>query len=124
MVVEDHDAVREIVCIFLSDCGYQVVGCGSGTEALARLDETQPELILMDLRMPVLDGYETTVRIRQQSRWDNVPIVAYSCEADEDSHAVLKVLGFDGWLVKPAPLEQIGAVVARFLDSAGNNCAA
>jgi two-component system, sensor histidine kinase SagS len=124
MVVDDHEAVRDIICIFLTDSGYEVAGCATGTEALARLDETRPELILMDLRMPVLDGYETTRRIRQESRWDAVPIIAYSCEADDDSLPLLAVLGFNGCITKPSPLEHIAAVVARFLKHADRTCAA
>ena len=95
LVVDDDESIRQIVRLCLSDEGYRVTEAANGEAALAVLDEFQPELILLDLRMPVMDGWEFARRYRLMPG-PHAPIVAFVAAlnaaqecADLDTAAIL-----------------------------------
>src|SRR6187200_3004810 len=76
LLVDDDEGIRQIVSIFLGDEGYATAQAGNGRAALDLLDEFRPDIILLDLRMPVMDGWEF-VRTYRQLPGPHVPIIAF-----------------------------------------------
>ncbi len=84
LLVEDDPDVRDALRLVLDQAGYEVVCAGEGREALDRLRESMPALILLDLMMPVMDGFEFRVQQLQDPSIASVPVIVFSCGADID----------------------------------------
>src|SRR4051794_15926460 len=108
LVVDDDDSIRQIVRLCLSDEGYEVFDAPNGAVALAVLDELQPALILLDLRMPVMDGWEFTRRYRA-SAGPHAPIVAFV--AALNARAECGDLGLAAILNKPFDIDDLLSAV-------------
>jgi two-component system, chemotaxis family, chemotaxis protein CheY len=109
LVVDDDDSIRQIVRIFLTDEGYEVLAAAHGKAALDVLDDFAPDLILLDLRMPVMDGWEFARCYRERPR-PHAPIVAFvaALNAEQDSAEV----GADAVLSKPFDLDELARAVS------------
>ena len=81
MVVDDYPDAREMYSEYLEYCGFEVVQAANGMEALQRAIETQPDIILMDLSLPVMDGWEATRRLKADKRTVTIPVVALTGHA-------------------------------------------
>ena len=110
LVVDDDADVREMVELCLWDAGYRVVTAANGREALAQIDRERPFMVLLDLQMPVMQGFEVLVRLREVG--STVPVVFMSgglrVRAEAREHRA------DGYLAKPFQLDHQIAPVARF----------
>ena len=115
LVVDDDDSIRQIVSLVLSDEGYHVMSAAHGQAALDLLDQFVPDIILLDLRMPVMDGWEFA-RIYRELPPPHAPIVAFvaALNAAQDSAAVHA----HGILPKPFDLEDLLVTVSATLASA------
>jgi len=114
LLVDDDESIRQIVTIFLTDEGYQVAGAGNGLSALGLLPSFQPEIILLDLRMPVMDGWEFVRRYRELPG-PHAPIIAFVAALRAEQEKV--EIGAVGLLAKPFDLEEL-------LDAVEKACAA
>jgi CheY-like chemotaxis protein len=101
LIVEDNAVNRELLRELLEMRGYDVAEACDGEEALKKLTEIQPEVLLMDLNMPVLDGYETVRRIRQTPNLIALPVLAVTAYAMRGDREKILNSGFDGYLSKP-----------------------
>jgi len=101
LIVEDNAVNRELLRELLEMRGYDVVEACDGEQALKKLAEIQPEILLMDLNMPVLDGYETVRRIRQTPSFASLPVLAVTAYAMRGDREKILNSGFDGYLSKP-----------------------
>src|SRR5438067_13808141 len=81
LVVDCYPDAREMYSEYLEYCGFEVVQAANGMEALQRAIETQPDIILMDLSLPVMDGWEATRRLKADKRTVNIPVVALTGHA-------------------------------------------
>ncbi len=117
LVVDDDQGIRELVATALSEEGYEVSGAADGAEALDRIAETQPDLILLDMRMPVMDGWEFARRYRSVPA-PHAPIVIVTAALDVAKDA--KEIGADGFLAKPFQLDELVALVERHAGPATN----
>ncbi len=91
----------------LTRLGYQVALANHGGEALAYLDKHEVDIVLMDCNMPVMDGYEASRRIREQSRWAHLPIIALTANAMPDERDRCRAAGMDDYLAKPFNREDL-----------------
>ncbi|MCS0581744.1 ATP-binding protein [Massilia pinisoli] len=101
LVVDDVPQNRAMVMSLLQDLGFVVAAAENGMECLVVLDSFKPDLIVMDVMMPVLDGNETTRRIRQLPAWKTIPIIAVAASAGRDDEARSVDAGVDAFLAKP-----------------------
>ena len=108
LVVDDDDSIREFVAMALEDEGYQVVTASQGAQALQVAAATPPDLILLDMRMPVMDGWEFARIYRQQS-CPHAPIIILS--AARNGAAITAEIGAVDYLAKPFELAQLLALV-------------
>ena len=118
MVVDDSDDIRELICMQLRGMGYRVVEAANGKEAVELVRRAHPGLILMDLSMPVMDGYEATRRIKALPELGGVPVVAVSAFCG-DSHSIRKALeaGCVDCVSKPIDFGAIDGLVSRHLPA-------
>jgi CheY-like chemotaxis protein len=119
LVVEDDDAIRGLVSELLRDDGYEVRQATNGLEALEQVRQTRPDLIVLDLMMPIMDGWEFVEQCRRKPCCREVPIVVTSASHDLPRTAEkLKSLGVRTCLAKPFDLDGLLALVERYAPSA------
>ncbi|MDX1250769.1 MAG: response regulator [Gammaproteobacteria bacterium] len=116
LLVEDNAVNQKIALNMLQKLGYGADVASDGREALSILTERRYSLILMDIQMPELDGYETTALIRAgEGKGEHVPIVAMTANAMEDVRKKCLDSGMDDYLTKPAKIETMQNILARWL---------
>ncbi|MGC4077666.1 MAG: ATP-binding protein [Rubrivivax sp.] len=118
LLVEDNPVNRLIAAEMLKSFGLNVVEAEDGQQALTRIDGQHFDLVLMDIQMPVLDGYAATQRIREREarlRLARVPIVALTANAFDEDAALSLAAGMDAHLSKPYTREQLRALLAQWL---------
>jgi len=116
MAVEDNEDNRDLIVKVLSHRGYEVVGVSDGHEALARLAEVAPDLILMDINLPDMDGYEVTRRIRRDATFGRVPIVALTAHAMHGDREKSLAAGCNAYVSKPINVHTFPDVIAGLLS--------
>lgn len=117
MVVDDSDDIRKLICLHLRWKGYYVVEAANGEEAVEVATRSHPGLILMDLNMPVMDGYEATRRIKALPGFLDVPIVAVSAFCDPfNKHKALEA-GCVECVSKPIDFSAFDSLVSRHLQT-------
>jgi two-component system, sensor histidine kinase len=112
-VVEDHDDTREMLHTLLEMWGCRVVEACNGLEAVEAASRERPQLILMDGRLPFLDGLEATRRIRENGLLDQVKIVALNGSGSPRYHADALAAGCNDSIEKPFDIERLRAYVVR-----------
>ena len=115
LVVEDSDDNRRILRDLFSMAGYDVIEAHDGAEGVAMAQTHIPDLILMDIQLPVIDGYEATRRIRAIPELATVPIVAVTSYALSGDEAKTREAGCDGYIAKPFSPRQMLAKVREIL---------
>jgi CheY-like chemotaxis protein len=114
LIAEDHADSRDALRALLEASGYRVDLAANGEEALRRAAERAPDLILMDIMMPVLDGLEATRRLRGNERFDSIPIVALT--ANDGARDTALAAGCDECLIKPIDVPSFLALVHRHVN--------
>ncbi|MFL7893279.1 MAG: response regulator [Anaerolineales bacterium] len=110
LVVEDEPSIAEIVGLYLGRAGYQVIYAVDGLEAQLKIESQSPDLILMDLMLPIIDGFELTRWLRDQS---DTPIIMLTARRDEVDRIAGLEIGADDYIIKPfSPQEVVSRVRA------------
>jgi CheY-like chemotaxis protein len=115
LLVEDFDDARELYAICLRASGYEVIEAATGDEAVALARSAAPDLILMDMLLPGIDGWQATAELKQDPRLKHVPIVALTAHALSDERERVSKLGCDGFLAKPCLPPDLIRTVDRIL---------
>lgn len=115
LLVEDNATNRYLETFLLESSGFTVIHAANGFEALSRAREEQPDLILMDIQMPEMDGYEAARTLRDTPEVAHIPIVAVTSYAMAGDRDRAMRLGFVGYLEKPISTDTFVAQIARFL---------
>lgn len=115
LLVEDTEDNRFMMRRLLEMAGYQVVEATNGEEAVKLAGSEHPQLVLMDLSLPVIDGLEATREIRKLDGFGNVPIVAVSAHDSSDFQAEALAAGCNGYITKPIDFGQLEQLIARLL---------
>jgi two-component system, cell cycle response regulator DivK len=116
MVVDDSDDIRRMLTFVLDMRGYRVVEAVNGREAIEVAQSKCPDVILMDLSMPVLDGYGAVRELRQIAGTCAAPIIAISAHDTVDHRNKALAVGFDDYLTKPIDFIQVANLIRRFLQ--------
>jgi two-component system cell cycle response regulator DivK len=115
LVVEDQEDNRQILRDLLANAGYQMIEAEDGEQAIAAAAAARPQLILMDIQLPRLDGYEATRRIKADPALRHIPIIvvtSYALSGDEEK---ARAMGCDGYVAKPYSPRMLLAVIKEFL---------
>ena len=116
LVVDDVPQNCALMLDLLQDAGFVVAAAANGQECLALLDTFRPDLILMDVMMPVMDGHETMRRIRQMPGWRGIPIVAVTASAGADDERMSRAAGADAFVAKPVERDLLLRTVGSLLS--------
>ncbi len=115
LVVEDNQFNLELIVEILQVRNYEVFTAATGMEAIELTKKEMPDLILMDLQLPVMDGYEATRRIKGNPQFKDIPVIALtSCAMKEEKEKILEA-GCDGYIAKPIDTRKIVDQISGFL---------
>ncbi len=116
LVVEDNDDIRNSMRLALEARGYRVCEAENGEQAIAVACREQPNAILMDIGMPVLNGLTATARIREHYPLRKIPIVALTAHNEADLRAGAQACGFTAYVTKPIDVDWLDDLIRRLLD--------
>jgi two-component system, cell cycle response regulator DivK len=115
LVVEDQEDSRQIMRDLLMTTDYEVTEAENGEEALAAVAKERPDLILMDIQLPIMDGYEATRRIKADPSLSSIPIIAVTSFALSGYEEEARAAGCDDFVPKPYSPRQLLAKIRGFL---------
>ena len=121
LVAEDNAVNRELLRELLEARGYTVFEACDGQEALNMIEQAQPELLLMDIGMPVLDGFAVIRKIRENPRLAPLPVVAVTAYAMRGDQEKILNSGFDGYLSKPLNPSSLSEELDRLLTKSAQS---
>jgi CheY-like chemotaxis protein len=117
LLVDDFQDNREMYAMFLDHTGYRVAEAANGYEALDQAFALLPDLIVMDLSLPGLDGWEATRRLKADARTRHIPVVALTSHALEGFSEGARAAGCDAFVTKPCLPDQLVAEIRRQLST-------
>ncbi|MGB7924539.1 MAG: response regulator [Pyrinomonadaceae bacterium] len=118
MVVDDDEDIRYMMRVLLEEDGYRVLEAENGQRALEIAQSGYPDLILMDLSMPVLDGFAATRRLRALTKIGDVPIIAVTAHDTPEHRTNASAAGINEYLTKPVDFVKLDQLLAQFLKAA------
>jgi CheY-like chemotaxis protein len=116
LIAEDNAVNRELLRELLEMRGYTVVEACDGREALRMIEQTQPDLLLLDIGMPVLDGFAVVGKIRENPLLAQLPVVAVTAYAMQGDREKILNAKFDGYLSKPVNTQSLAEELDRLLN--------
>ena len=117
LLVDDYPDAREMYTEYLEFSGFDVIGAANGMEALERANAQVPDIILMDLSLPVMDGWETTRRLKADERTAGIPVVALTGHALAAVSEGAKQAGCDAFVTKPCLPEDLVKQIRKMLGA-------
>lgn len=101
LIVDDGRENRELLAVILSAAGFLTVLAGSGEEALVSVAEQPPDLILLDLMMPDMNGYEITAKLKANVATQHIPVIMVTAAHDHKARMLARIAGAEGFMTKP-----------------------
>ena len=117
LVVDDDPRLLHIVAMYLGIEGYDVASASNGEEGLKQVDEHKPELVILDIMMPGMDGVEACRRIRANPETAHIPVLMFSALSGDDDVERARLAGATHLITKPFNLVGLGSVVKSFFGS-------
>ena len=118
LVVDDNLDSRELVAKILQNRGYNVIEALDSEDALNKAREERPALILMDISLPKMDGYEVTRRLKALEELRDIPIIALTAHAMKGDREKALAAGCQGYVPKPINIRELPVLVQRFIGDA------
>jgi CheY-like chemotaxis protein len=115
LIADDKATSRELIRTVLETLGYEITEASDGIEALRFARQVGPDLIVLDLHMPGIDGFGVITELRQDQRFSATPIMALTASAMKGDRDRALAAGFDSYVSKPIPLPELRAEVERLL---------
>jgi CheY-like chemotaxis protein len=119
LVADDNEISRELIKEVLSSEGCRIVEAEDGLEVLARIGEVQPDIVLLDIQMPGLDGFGVLQAVRRDARFLRTPVVALTASAMKDDRERALSAGFDEYLTKPIRAAALRSRLRALLQRSG-----
>jgi len=116
LVVEDQEDNRQILRDLLGSAGFRMIEAHDGEEALTVARSERPNLILMDIQLPILDGYEATRSIKRDPELKHIPVIAVTSYALSGDEERAREAGCDGYVAKPYSTRHLLAKIGQFLE--------
>ena len=115
LLVEDHEDNRIVYSTILEHFGYRVLLAGDGAEGVRMARESSPDLVLMDVSIPVMDGWQATATLKADPATARIPVIALTAHALPADRERAQEVGCDGYLAKPVEPRRVLEEVRRFL---------
>lgn len=119
LVVEDNEKSMKLFRDVLRVTGYRTLEATTGAQAIELAAEHAPDLVLMDIRLPDIDGVEALSRLRADERTASIPVLALTAQAMQGDRERILAVGFDGYIAKPVNVVELVGVVRRYCDGPG-----
>jgi two-component system, chemotaxis family, chemotaxis protein CheY len=113
LTIDDSKTMRDMLLLTLTDAGFEVLQGVDGEDGLAVLGDQKVDVIITDINMPKMDGYEVIRQLRQNPRHKTTPILVLTTESDGDKRNVARNAGATGWMVKPFDPEGLIAIINK-----------
>lgn len=120
LIADDKATSRELIRTVLEGTGYEVAEANDGIEALRCARESKPDLVILDLHMPGLDGFGVLAELRRDQNFASTPIMALTASAMQGDRERAITAGFDSYVSKPIPLTTLRQEVERLLTANSN----
>ena len=117
LLVEDHGELRQLYAHELTLSGFDVIEAANGADAITRTEAHAPDVVLMDLSLPVVDGWEATRRLKSDARTAHIPVVALTAHDGSGELQRATRAGCDWFVPKPCPTDALIAEVQRVLSN-------
>jgi len=117
LIAEDNPVNRELLRELLEIRGYTVTEACNGQEALVMVEQVPPDILLLDIGMPLLDGFEVVRQLRKNPRFTSLPVVAVTAYAMQGDREKIMTSGFDGYLSKPVNASTLVQELDRLIAS-------
>lgn len=119
LIVEDNDKNMKLVRDVLQAKGYQTLEAGTGEDGIRLARERHPDLVLMDIRLPGINGIQALAALRADSGTRNIPVIAVTASVMQQDRKQITDAGFDGYVGKPIALKELLAAVSKAIGSKG-----
>jgi two-component system cell cycle response regulator DivK len=115
LIVDDNQDSRELVVKVLRGKGYKLIEACDGEDALAQVQAERPDLILMDISLPKIDGHEVTRRLKSQEEYKEIQIIALTAHAMKGDKEKALAAGCNGYIPKPINVRELPTIIKDFL---------
>jgi two-component system cell cycle response regulator DivK len=115
LIVEDSEDARYFMRLELEQLGYRIVEAEDGEKAVEVAERERPDIILMDLSLPIMDGIAATAKIRSSDGLEKVPVIAVTAHQETDFRADAKAAGFDAYVTKPIDIPWLSELIEGLL---------
>jgi DNA-binding response OmpR family regulator len=115
LIVEDEESLLKLESILLTSKGYQVQGVASGAAALEAIAEDPPDLVLLDIMLPEIDGFEVCQRIKQNEMTKHIPVIMLTAKKSREDMSRGEKVGADWYITKPFKSAMVIETIQRFL---------
>ena len=116
LVVDDNPENLKLILVILAACGFELITAGDAIEAQLKIQQRAPDLLLLDLQLPGMDGLELTRRLKAEPATRGIPIVAVTAYAMKGDENKARSAGCDDYLVKPVDKRLLRALVKRYME--------
>lgn len=113
LTVDDSASMRMLLKASLTAQGYRIESADDGAHGLERMHEVKPDLLITDINMPKMDGFELIEAVRAESAFRGTPILVLSTEFSEEKKARARAAGATGWITKPFEAAKLGIAIRR-----------
>jgi CheY-like chemotaxis protein len=115
LIVDDNDDIITTYRVVLDRMGYEVAVVRDGLEVLSVIEETRPDLVLLDVLLPGLSGSEVCRSLKETAKTSDIPVVAITASVSSDTRKRMKEVGADAFLLKPIDVSDLNRVIKQFL---------
>ena len=115
LIVEDSEDARYFMRLELEQLGYRIVEAENGEQAVEVAERERPDIILMDLSLPVMDGIAATQKIRSHDSFKTIPVIAVTAHQETDFRTGAKAAGFDAYVTKPIDMLWLSELIEGLL---------
>lgn len=115
LIVDDSAAIRQLISLTLKGAGHEVLTAENGSDAVSKLVNSRPDMVITDLNMPDMDGIELIKKLRSMPDYKYCPVLMLTTESQETMKQEGRRAGASGWIVKPFTAEQLLEVVKKFM---------
>jgi len=116
LLADDEEDIKTVISLYLSSKGYEVITAYDGLDAIDKAKTEKPDLILLDVMMPIMNGFEVCQKLKDDAETQNIPIIMLSAAAQSDTITKSLELGAKDYIVKPFEPERLDKILFKYLD--------
>ena len=118
LIIEDNRIIRDMACEMLEQSGFTTIQAESAEQGIPLVQETHPDLILMDMNLPGKDGYEATRILKSMPKYQSIPVIAFTAHAMQEEQQKALAAGCSGTILKPIEFDQFAVTIRSYINRA------